>query len=255
MAGSAPSVLAMIGRPGSVVGVRHLRRRYVRAASGATSVMRVVRFVRQPQRVRTGLGQPVPASASSSISERLYVFQRWLHRDLPDSVAPSCWAPTPRSVSGCTRQPIPGLVRRRLASNTTLWDRLPGLIHENGVPRAAELDRRKNLRVYRGDQLARPAIDITLQAIRADHQHVAGLPLQLERRSDRCEVLISAKPTAQKPRHRPGLFCSPQGAALPIRPAIAATATAAFSDRYARRNRHSISDQSGSVIACPRASR
>ena len=49
--------------------------------------------------------------------------------------------------------------------------------------------------------------DITLQAAGTDHQHLAGLPLQLGWPGRR-EVLISAKSAAQKPRHRPGLFCA-----------------------------------------------
>ena len=49
--------------------------------------------------------------------------------------------------------------------------------------------------------------DITFKPLRADHQHFAGLPLQLGWRSDPRQVLISANYAAKKPRHRPGLFC------------------------------------------------
>ena len=96
-----------------------------------------------------------------------------------------------------------------------------------------------------------------IPAVRADRYHRAGLPLQLGWPGRR-EVLISAKSTAQKPRHRPGLFCAWKGARRTYRHACLhwpPPATAAFSDQYARRSRHSISDQSGSVIVCPSASR
>ena len=117
--------------------------------------------------------------------------------------------------------------------------------------RAAYYDRRMLPSVHRCRQRRDHRHD-QLQAVGADRQHVAGLSLQLGWRSDPGQVLISAKSAAQKPRHRPGLFCACKGAVPTSPPCFHGSprATAAFSDQYARRNRHSISDQSGSVIAC-----
>ncbi len=47
-----------------------------------------------------------------------------------------------------------------------------------------------------------------LQALRADHQHLAGLPLQLGWRSDLRQVLISAKFSSSKAPASSGLFCA-----------------------------------------------
>ena len=93
--------------------------------------------------------------------------------------------------------------------------------------RAAYLDREESSGTGRWQQPA-DRLRHHLQAFRANHQHVAGLPLQLDWRSDRREILISAISAAQKPRHRPGLFLCLEYESLRT---VSRRATAAFSDR------------------------
>ena len=75
-----------------------------------------------------------------------------------------------------------------------------------------------------------------LQALVQTISTVAGLPLQLGW-PGRCEVLISAKSAAQKPRHRPGLFCACEHKRITRRSAARPVAARMFARFHATRPR------------------
>ncbi|MFK4683635.1 opacity protein-like surface antigen [Bradyrhizobium diazoefficiens] len=80
-----------------------------------------------------------------------------------------------------------------------------GLVHEDRIPFGFLRSRDAAPDLYRCQRRWSDRHRPHLQAVGPDHQHVAGLPLQLERPGRR-QVLIRTQVQTSKPRHRPGLF-------------------------------------------------
>ncbi len=96
--------------------------------------------------------------------------------------------------------------RRRREQPEHLRPHRAGLVHEDRIS-CRLLRQQEHLRARRRHQhLERPRHH--LQAVRPDHQHLAGLPLQLDRPG--CRQVLTLRPADeadQKPRHRQGLLC------------------------------------------------